>query len=458
MLIQSRFKIFDKRSTQSTPVCAAAATEAATYLAHFHSYHKVMLSSFFLNVVLRLLQRAPHPVPVLCEEPRVFPHFGDEQRISESSWTSASTHSTDVFTDSGSLTLASSSPYKGANENYQTEAVPACDSLFQPKKLSTTTTVVDTGTFTAAGQKGFEICVDGNCVNRKDEVEEKLSECPSHPPENSNGKAPNNGKHQPQNEERSESRSTLSLSIHGDPEYWEKFRYSKDYQSIEMIETICNEVFNLKPSLRYKSLMKLSATGRECISINKTKDNKQPGLGFPPQPRFVVVKCNDNDDEMGFKVEILETKKGTKRVKSISALKTRSKERQEKDRKRKAENAISFREEQHEQKQRIIIEKNTNSDDDDNGNEMEEVRQRREEKKSRNSITSSVFTATTASTSEDVEENYRKQKEMTLLLDGFGQAFHGFLTKRETEKLLRTEGQYLIRQMWNEDGFILSFL
>lgn len=401
----------------------------------------------FLCVVLRLLQRAPQPIPVLCLEPRAFPHVGNLSQISESSWTSDTTHSTDVTVGSRSLD-------NGMEEIHQIAAVSLGDDLSCEKPSATTavtTNMVDecVGSLSRKVDVGIEIFERRVRVKRNNEGgSRKLSTCLSFPLEDSNGKLHVDRKNQLQRikDETScrGSRKTLSLSIHGDSEYWEKFRYSKDYQSSLMIETICNEVFNLKPSPRYKSLVKLSETDIPEDMSKDRKESKDGEIGSPPQLTG-EVECNDSNDETGREMETTaEKEKGEdiKGVKSTSPLGIQS-EREEKDGKGKVENVRSFLQKQHEQTE---------------DSKVKDEERRNDERKSRNnSTTSSVYTTTTATT-QDTSENDRRRRESLLLFDGFGQSFHGYLTKHETEKLLQDEGQYLIRQMVDEDGFILSLV
>jgi hypothetical protein len=62
----------------------------------------------------------------------------------------------------------------------------------------------------------------------------------------------------------------------------------------------------------------------------------------------------------------------------------------------------------------------------------------------------------TKTSSSNISNSSKVSSSGSLSVPGFGSAFHGFLSKPQTRKLLKEEGHYLIRQMQNEDSNILS--
>ncbi|CAL8142146.1 unnamed protein product [Orchesella dallaii] len=364
--------------------------------------------------LLRLVKEAPRPNLVECATPRLFPHF-ENNRISESSWTSDTTRVTN-------MTLSSSDSDevfgKGEGVNNDNQTVVFEDSSsFNPGFSENTKKRIDTVAVLPA-EKGEEAV---NATRTEMECNrEELELSSTSPQKDSNITTKHqNGHH---------SRNTLSLSIQGDSEYWEKFRYSKDYQSSLMIETICNEVFNLKPSPRYKSLMQLSLKNKDT--------NRRLRRAFTQLP-------HDDENE----VKVVEEGRTKEDIKTIS----------EKDVKVLCE---GMKEDADDAAEKVEeVEKNVSnpiqllSADDDDGKTKQGLPVK--EMRRYYSTPSSVFTTTTEEG--DWDEDYGGMMERDKLLKGFGQAFHGYLTKGETEMLLKTDGQYLIRQMWNEDEFILSF-
>lgn len=446
----------------------------------------IAYTSFCCNIVLRLVNEAPQPGAVFCTEPRIFPHRGNNNRISESSWSSDATCCTDVTHASSNSLTALVARREGVDGENQTMVFE--EALLSPLKQSgfgKSWKIPANATFHSEQMgenkiESFEHSSDDNRTLKKckDEVRESgetqkevssssaastAAPTPQPPQEDSNTTTNHldhtNSPQEHQQQAEGKSRHTSSLSIQGDSDYWEKFRYSKDYQSSLMIETICNEVFNLTPGPRYKSLMKLSQKSRR--DGKKNKGRRQGSLAAGEVAG--ATECNNDKKEEGIKVAIPETEGkdkdnfagGTKEeTKSIPTLKPHHSNKREEEMHSHPEKTV----EETKQKGNVSRLRKRQSAEE---KQYFSRHMPMERKKSCISTTtsSSVFTTlTTEESDENCEVAERIRRERMLMMAGFGQAFHGYLTKRETANLLTSEGQYLVRQVWSEDAFILSFL
>lgn len=509
-----------------------------------------MVYFFFISrIVLRLVQEAPKPIPVLCSDPRWFPHLEkNHNRASESSWLSDATCSTDVTKGSVMALAATGTVGIQSEDNKEVAALPkqTLSSILHQEcfdvavsKGTTSNTESPSSFPSKVVEKNKSLDLDPHPSKTEDKDNQRgtgignsftltqkdldfdANSIPSTTTISTTETATTNHENQTVNTEdtqkqksgnpksiSSNARATLSLSIHGDSEYWEKFRYSKDYQSSLMIETICNEVFNLNPSPRYKNLMRLSQRNKagprkkgkvgggetdekfsQLLEPSSSKNNNDNGENEikPASSSSSSSVIPGKQIEKSTKAE-MRRRTITTRQSAPLALPSQSSNNNEEESSVSTpshNNKISHSNsgskgskdggDGDDDDEDVDVDDNPDSDG-SNGNKVGKERQglrelsksqEGERKQSNFSMTSSVFTTTTTCGEdhdghvEEVCKECSKRRygaaQRVLMFQGFGPTFHGYLTKKEADNLLINEGQYLVRQIWGEDGFILSF-